>query len=130
MKEYSIIEDKNAILSPNSLFERRVILQYYLDNNIVLNIEEKEILQTCVALEPESIGIIGCLLADDSFLNTLRLAIGSKNKSNHKLAEKSTVLLNKLDLEAADLHYMMKEDYTLIEEEVNRVYSMIYFREK
>ena len=129
MTNFSIEKNEKTILFPNSLYERRVILQYYLDNDIKINEKEKVILENCVAVEPESIGIIGCLLEDDSYLNTLRLAVGSKNKSNYKLAEKSLVILNKSNIEKADLFYMMKDDLTAIEQQVSQVYDMIYFSE-
>lgn len=127
MSEYSILRDKNSILTPNSLFERRIILQYYLDNDIQLNTDEKKILQNCQAIEPESIGIIGCLLEETTHLNTLRLAIGSKNTSNIKLEIRASLLLSNLDLEKADLYFMMKDSLTDIEQEVYYVYNMIYF---
>lgn len=129
MTNFSIEKNEKTILFPNSLYERRVILQYYLDNDIKINEKEKVILENCVAVEPESIGIIGCLLEDDSYLNTLRLAVGSKNKSNYKLAEKSLVILNKSNIEKADLFYMMKDDLTAIEQQVSQVYDTIYFSE-
>jgi hypothetical protein len=127
MGDFSIIDNKNKILTPNSLYERRVILQYYLDNNIEISLPEKEILQQSIAIEPESIGIIGCLLNDGSQLNTLRLAIGCKNKSNVKLANKSSELLKNLDIEKADMFLMMKENLSHIKTEVSFIYDQIYF---
>jgi hypothetical protein len=43
------------MLKPNSEFKRRIILQYYLDNTILINAAEREILEITKALEPENI---------------------------------------------------------------------------
>ena len=121
----SISAHKETILRPNSEFERRVIFQYYLDNDIKITEEEREILLECVAVEPENIGIIGCLLNDNSHLNTLRLAIASTNKSNKKLANLSKELLLNLDVNAADIYYFVEREYeslTKVEVDVTNVY--------
>lgn len=130
MNSLSILKNKKSILFPNSAFERRVILQYYLENNIDILEEEKVILNECVALESESIGIIGCLLNDKSHLNTLRLAIGVKNKSNIKLNILSNKLLDKNDIELADSFFLIEkgvDDLNEIEISVNKVYNMLYY---
>jgi hypothetical protein len=121
----SISAHKETILRPNSEFERRVIFQYYLDNDIKITEEEREILLQCVAVEPENIGIIGCLLNDNSQLNTLRLAIASVNKSNKKLANLSKELLLNLDVNAADIYYFVEREYeslSKVEVDVTNVY--------
>lgn len=79
MRDFSIEKNQNTILKPNSKFERRVILQYYLENDIQITKIEQDILHLCTVSEPESIGIIGCLLNDKTYINTLRLAIGTRN---------------------------------------------------
>ena len=66
-------------------------------------------------------------MSDGSQLNTLRLAIGCKNKSNVKLANKSSELLKNLDIEKADMFLMMKENLSHIETEVSFIYDQIYF---
>lgn len=124
----SILNNKETILAPNSEFERRIIFQYYLDNNIPINDAEREILLQCVAVEPENIGIIGCLLKDKTHLNTLRLAIGSKNKSNLKLANLSKELLLNLDVNHAFIFYFAEKDFeslTKVELDVTNVYLEI-----
>jgi hypothetical protein len=121
----SISAHKETIFRPNSEFERRIIFQYYLDNNIQITEEEREILLECVAVEPENIGIIGCLLNDKTHLNTLRLAIASTNKSNKKLANLSKELLLNLDVNIADTYYFVERDYeslTKVEVDVTNVY--------
>ncbi|MCH3885355.1 hypothetical protein [Tenacibaculum aquimarinum] len=126
----SILNNKETILYPNSQFERRVILQYYLDNDIEIDKEERKILLKCIAVEPESIGIIGCLLNDKTHLNTLRLAIGSMNKSNSKLANLATKYLEELSIEKADNYYYVEKDFdefTDIEKDVESVYNIVYF---
>jgi hypothetical protein len=44
MKTYSIENSEGTVLRPNSEFERIIIFQYYLDNDIKINSKEKEIL--------------------------------------------------------------------------------------
>lgn len=121
----SILANKKTILQPNSEFERRNIFQNYLDSNIKITNQEREILLECVALEPENIGIIGCLLNDKTYLNTLRLKIGSINKSNVKLAQLSKELLVDLDVEAAFYFYFVNNNFdtlTKVEVDVTNVY--------
>lgn len=127
--KYSILHSKQTILQPNSQFERRVILQYYLDNDLKIDTKEREILLECVALEPENIGIIGCLLNDKTPLNTLRLAIGSANKSNKKLANLSTIYLENLNIDTAHDFYFIEKDYndlTAVEIDVTNAFITFY----
>ena len=126
--EKSISVHKETVLHPNSEFERRIIFQYYLDNDLKITEKEREILLECVAVEPENIGIIGCLLNDKSHLNTLRLAIASKNKSNNKLANLSKELLLNLDVNKADTFYFVERNYdsfSKVEVDVTNVYLTI-----
>ena len=121
----TISTHKETILHPNSEFERRVIFQYYLDNDIKITEVEREILLECVAVEPENIGIIGCLLNDNSHLNTLRLAIAATNKSNKKLANLSKELLLSLNVDESDTYYFVEREYeslTKVEVDVTTVY--------
>ncbi|SDR87748.1 hypothetical protein SAMN05216503_1246 [Polaribacter sp. KT25b] len=130
MKEFSILHQKETILRPNSEFERRIIFQYYLDNDIKIDKKEREILLECVAVEAENIGIIGCLLKDKTHINTLRLAIGAKNKSNVKLANLSKIYLENLSIETADNYYALEKDFstfTKVEVDVESIYNMIYY---
>ena len=126
--EKSISVHKETVLHPNSEFERRIIFQYYLDNDLKITEKEREILLECVAVEPENIGIIGCLLNDKSHLNTLRLAIASKNKSNKKLANLSKELLLNLDVNTAHTFYFVERNYdsfSKVEVDVTNVYLTI-----
>ncbi|WKD86340.1 hypothetical protein KCTC32516_01715 [Polaribacter huanghezhanensis] len=130
LKKFSIEHHKETILKPNSEFERRIILQYYLDTNISINTIERGILIQTNVSEPESIGIIGCLLNDNSKLNTLRLAIGAKNRSNKKLSELSASLFTLEHLKSADSYYFLEthvEDLSEIENVINREYSLLYY---
>lgn len=128
MKDLSILNNKETILYPNSEFERRVILQYYLDNDIEISDLEKDILLAANVSEPESIGIIGCLLKDKSYLNSLRLAIGASNTSNLKLSELSNSLLDFKQLEKAKSFYFIEKDYndlTDIEKIIRREFNIL-----
>ena len=73
MKDLSILHNRKTVLEPNSEFERRIIFQNYVDNDIQINEKEREILLECAAGEVEKMGIIGCLLNDKTHLKTLRL---------------------------------------------------------
>ena len=130
MKNLSIEHSKKTILKPNSEFDRRIIFQHYLDNDISINSVEREILLQTHVLEPESIGIIGCLLNDNSHLNILRLAIGAKNRSNKKLSELSATLFSSEELENADTYYFIEkkvEDVSKIENGINLEYLSLYY---
>jgi len=118
MNQYSIEKSKSTILKTNYEFKRRVILQYYLDNAILINAAEREILEITKALEPENIGIIDCLLNDGSHLNTLRLVIGLKITSNKLLANLSKKYLSekKLNIAEAENYYMIDKYFDELSE--------------
>jgi len=130
MKTYSIENSEGTVLRPNSEFERRIIFQYYLDNDIKINSKEKEILLKTDVSEHESIGIIGCLLNDSTHLNTLRLAIGSKNLSNKKLSNLASSLFNTEELEKADTVYFVEknvDDLSRIENIITSEYLAAFY---
>ena len=130
MKTYSIENSERTVLRPNSEFERRIIFQYYLDNDIKINSKEKEILLKTDVSEHESIGIIGCLLNDSTHLNTLRLAIGSKNLSNKKLSNLASSLFNAEELEKADTVYFVEknvDDLSRIENIITSEYLAAFY---
>jgi histidyl-tRNA synthetase len=130
LKDASILHNRKTILGPNTKFERRIIFQNYLDNDLQINEKEREILLQCAAGEAENIGIIGCLLNDKTYLNTLRLAIGAKNKSNVKLASLSKTYLENFSIEAADNYYSIEKyfsDFTKVEIDLESVYNLIYY---
>jgi len=130
MKTYSIENSERTVLRPNSEFERRIIFQYYLDNDIKINSKEKEILLKTDVSEHESIGIIGCLLNDSTHLNTLRLAIGSKNLSNKKLSNLASSLFNTEELEKADTVYFVEknvDDLSRIENIITSEYLAAFY---
>ena len=56
--------------------------------------------------------IIGCLLNDKTYLNTLRLAISAKNKSTVKSASLSKIYLENFNIEAADNYYFIEKDFS------------------
>ncbi|MCH4823209.1 hypothetical protein ML462_08480 [Gramella lutea] len=87
--------NKRAILSPNSEFERREELLRL--SNCELSEKEKEILRACDTEDHESIGMIGCLLAEENRKNSIRLLIATRNRSNLALAEKAKNLLGDID---------------------------------
>lgn len=129
MSTYSIENSKDSILRPNSEFERRIILQYYLDNDIKINEIERDILNECYVSEHESIGIIGCLLDDKSLLNSLRLVIGANNRSNFKLSTLSNSLLDLEILKKAVSYYFEENKYDSLnrnEQIIRREFNIVY----
>ncbi|MFD2528269.1 hypothetical protein [Polaribacter marinaquae] len=129
MSTYSIENSKDSILRPNSEFERRIILQYYLDNDIKINEIERGILNECHVSEHESIGIIGCLLDDKSLLNSLRLVIGANNRSNFKLSTLSNSLLDSEILKKAVSYYFEENKYDSLnrnEQIIRREFNIVY----
>ncbi|AQS93366.1 hypothetical protein BXQ17_04385 [Polaribacter sp. BM10] len=129
MSTYSIENSKDSILRPNSEFERRIILQYYLDNDIKINEIERGVLNECHVSEHESIGIIGCLLDDKSLLNSLRLVIGANNRSNFKLSTLSNYLLDSETLKKAVSYYFEENKYDSLnrkEQIIRREFNIVY----
>lgn len=129
MGTYSIENSKESILRPNSEFERRIILQYYLDNDVQINEIERNILNECHVSEHESIGIIGCLLNDKSLLNSLRLVIGASNRSNFKLSTLSNSLLDSNILKKAVSYYFKENNYDNLsrsEQIIRTEFNLIY----
>ncbi len=129
MGTYSIENSKESILRPNSEFERRIILQYYLDNDVQINEIERNILNECHVSEHESIGIIGCLLNDKSLLNSLRLVLGASNRSNFKLSTLSNSLLDSNTLKKAVSYYFKENNYDNLsrsEQIIRTEFNLIY----
>ncbi len=89
--------NKKAILQPNSEFERKQELNKYLLKEI--SEEEKQILRQCTAEDFESIGIIGCILKEDSLENKARILIASKDRYHESLSDIALDLLKYIDIE-------------------------------
>ena len=68
------------------------------------------------------------MLKDKSFLNSLRLAIGTSNTSNLKLSELSNSLLDSKQLQKAKSFYFIEKDYndlTDIEKTIRREFNIL-----
>jgi len=119
----SIVENKEFFLHNTSFFERRRILQLYFEQDLKPTEEEKDILKQCLAIELETIALIGFFLVDDTPINTFRLRLGSTFRSDLKLAQACDKLFDNEDIEKAEtilFHYDYA--YSPIEENVIDLY--------
>jgi len=119
-----------AILSPNSEFERKQELNKLFNSNKTLSKKEIDVLNSCTTEDHESIGLIGCVLKDNSNVNKARLIIASNNQSNIELVSKADNLLScsekeldSLVTKLADIFILESENKTDYED---KVYSILF----
>jgi len=114
---------KKAILEPNSEFERKQELNKYLLQEI--SEEEKQILRQCTSEDHESIGLIGCILKDESLENKARILIASKNEYHESLSQIAEDLLRDNDTEVLidkiSLRFLVEHD------DLSQIEDKIYF---
>ena len=126
----TMIMNKKHILSPNSEFERREELARLLSRAGYHSEDELEILRSCTTEDHESIGMIGCLLKDNSPLNMSRLILASLNNSNTELSGRAKTILNKTGQEINeiidDLALRFSSGTVDLPEYENRVYSILF----
>ena len=91
--------NERKILTPNSEFERREELLRMLTQSIEPSKEDIVVLNLCTAEDHETIGMIGCILKDNSDLNKARLLIASLNLSNIDLVNRANTILNLSEIE-------------------------------
>lgn len=115
--------NKSAILQPNSEFERKEELNKLLDTT--LSKSEQLVLKECATQDHESIGLIGCILKDDSLVNLARLMIANKNRSNLALANKAEDRLSKYDQE--ELIDRVSDEFLCNAENLNEIEDKIYY---
>ena len=118
------------ILSPNSEFDRRQELNKVLQQKLILTTEDRNLLRQCPTEDHETIGMIGCLLKDDNYINKARLLIAYLNRSNTDLSQRANSLLNcseeKLELLINQLseRYILKDDELTLYE--NKIYTILF----
>lgn len=120
-----------AILTPNSEFERKQELNKLFYSNQSLSKEEINVLNSCTTEDHECIGLIGCILNDKSYVNKARLIIATNNHSNIDLATKAEELLScsekeleVLITEIADVFLREKHKKTRYED---KIYSTLFY---
>lgn len=118
--------DKDKILSPNTEFERRQELTRLLKEFAILTERDHTILKSCATEDHESIGIIGCLLKDNSNINNARLIIASLNESNIELANSANSILNLSESELNILIDKLANLYILKTDEISIYEDKIY----
>lgn len=123
--------DTRAILTPNSEFERKEELNRLFYSDKSLSKEEIDVLNSCTTEDHECIGLIGCILKDQSDVNKARLIIATHNHSNRDLATKAEELLScsekELELlitKLADVFLLEKYEKTRYE---NKIYSTLFY---
>ena len=115
--------DYNAILQPNSEFERKQELNKYLTENIYEM--DKQILRLCTTQDDECIGMIGCVLKDNTLENKARLLIASKNIYHDSLSEIADRLLEDEDIES--LTETIANRFLREQDELTEIEDKIYF---
>lgn len=122
--------DKRKILTPNSGYERQVELLRFFKGNIALTQEERDILNKCPTESYEEIGLIGCILKENSFINYARLLIASLHQYNFDLVDRATAILNHSDKEIKLLTEQLSVRFLQKSKELsayeNKVYSILF----
>lgn len=119
--------DKRKILTPNSGYERQMELLRLFNDCVVLSDEDREVLNTCTTEVPETIGLIGCILKEDSNINNARLLIASLHKYNTELVESANKILNKSEKEINTLIDELSMRFLIETEELSEYEDKVYF---
>lgn len=115
-----------VILTPNSEFERKQELNKLFYSNQNLSKEEIDLLNSCTTEDHECIGLIGCILKDQSYLNKARLIIATHNQSNTDLATKAKELLHCSEKELEELITKLVDVFLLEEYKKTAYEDKIY----
>jgi hypothetical protein len=118
--------DTRAILTPNSEFERKQELNRLFYSNQNLSKEEVDVLNSCTTEDHECIGLIGCILKDQSDVNKARLIIATHNHSNIDLATKAEELLSCTENELEELINTLADVFLLEENKKSTYEDKIY----
>ena len=122
--------NERKILTPNSEFERREELLRMLTQSIEPSKEDIAVLNLCTAEDHETIGMIGCILKNNSDLNKARLLIASLNLSNIDLVNRANTILNLSEIELNKLidkfanKFLSNSDGVSIYED--KIYSILF----
>lgn len=123
--------DTRAILTPNSEFERKQELNKLFYSDRILSKEDIDVLNSCTTEDHECIGLIGCILNDQSDVNKARLIIATHNYSNIDLATKAEELLScsEKELEQLIVHLsnvFIREKYEKTRYE-DKIFSTLFY---
>ncbi|MEO9945705.1 MAG: hypothetical protein ABJH28_18640 [Paraglaciecola sp.] len=122
--------NSDFILHPNSEFERKNELQTLFLNDVKLSAEDQNVLKACTTEDHESVGLIGCLLNDGTYVNKARLIIASNNQYNDELAYRATELLSCTESELQALIEVLSDIYIMKFEQIsvyeNKVYGILF----
>lgn len=122
--------NKRKILSPNSGYERSVELNKLFTDFVELNEDDIVILNSCTTEVPEEIGLIGCILKQNNYLNNARLLIGSLHTYNFELVDRANQILNRSEKETKTLIDEIAKRFLENTDEIskyeNKVYSILF----
>lgn len=122
--------NKRKILSPNSGYERSVELNKLFTDFVELNEGDIAVLNYCTTEVPEEIGLVGCILKQNNYLNNARLLIGSLHQYNFELADRANQILNRSEEEIKTLIDEIAERFLEKSDELskyeNKVYSILF----
>ncbi|MEP0356543.1 hypothetical protein [Paraglaciecola sp.] len=122
--------NSDFILHPNSEFERKNELQTLFLNDLKLTTDDHSVLKMCTTEDHESVGLIGCLLNDNTYVNKARLIIASNNQYNDELANRATELLSCSESELQALIEVLSDIYIMKFEQIsayeNKVYGILF----
>lgn len=119
--------DKQKILNPNSDYERHSELMRLFEKQIELTQEDLNLLNACKTESYESIGIIGCLLKENSNINNARLLIASLHQYNDNLVDRAIQILNRTDTEIKTLIEQLSIRFIQEADELSEYENKVYF---
>lgn len=119
--------DKRKILSPNSSYERQIELLRLFTDSVELTEEDRNVLNACTAEVPETIGLIGCILKENSDINNARLLIASLHQYNFELVERANEILNRSEKEINTLIDDLSIRFIRETEELSKYEDKVYF---
>ena len=119
--------DKRKILTPNSGFERQEELLRLFADPVKLTEEDCEVLNACTTEASETIGLIGCVLKEDSNINNARLLIASLHQYNFELVDRANEILNQSEKEVNTLIDHLSERFISKSDELSEYEDKVYF---
>lgn len=119
--------DKRKILTPNSGYERQIELLRLFEDPVKLTEEDRDILNACTTEASETIGLIGCVLKENTNINNARLLIASLHEYNFELADSANEILNRSEKEINNLIDHLSIRFIRKSEELSEYENKVYF---
>lgn len=119
--------DKRKILTPNSGYERQIELLRLFEDPVKLTEEDRDILNACTTEVSETIGLIGCVLKENTNINNARLLIASLHEYNFELADSANEILNRSEKEINNLIDHLSIRFIRKSEELSEYENKVYF---